>query len=98
MLIERLVLRFHHHSFHPRPLCSYVASNPALITPFHSTPRIAHPAPLDMDKVNTTDRLAELRQLMKDHQVDIYSASRLVHTACWSYISLTCSSSASGPL
>jgi Xaa-Pro aminopeptidase len=25
-----------------------------------------------MEKVNTTERLAELRQLMKDHQVDIY--------------------------
>jgi Xaa-Pro aminopeptidase len=28
----------------------------------------------DMEKVNTTQRLAELRKLMKQHQVDVYSA------------------------
>jgi hypothetical protein len=28
---------------------------------------------IDMEKVDTTDRLARLRELMKKHKVDIYS-------------------------
>ena len=32
--------------------------------------------PLDMEQVDTTDRLAHLRQLMKSHKVDIYSKTR----------------------
>ena len=44
--------------------------------PIHS-PRAFHQSAilrlLDMEKVNTSDRLAELRKLMKEHQVDVYS-------------------------
>jgi len=29
--------------------------------------------PLDMERVDTTDRLGRLRQLMAQHKVDIYS-------------------------
>ena len=28
---------------------------------------------LDMEKVNTSERLVELRKLMKEHQIDVYS-------------------------
>ena len=33
--------------------------------------------PLDMERVDTTDRLAHLRQLMKSNKVDIYSKNRV---------------------
>ena len=32
-----------------------------------------HRSPLDMEKVHTGERLARLRELMKQHKVDIYS-------------------------
>ena len=32
--------------------------------------------PIDMEKINTSERLAQLRGLMKDHKVDIYSMIR----------------------
>jgi hypothetical protein len=28
---------------------------------------------IDMDKVDTSERLSQLRQLMREHKVDIYS-------------------------
>ena len=44
--------------------------------PFHSQ-RAFHASAirrlLDMQQVNTSERLAELRKLMKEHQVDVYS-------------------------
>jgi hypothetical protein len=30
-----------------------------------------------VEKVHTTERLAELRKLMREHQIDVYSTSRL---------------------
>ena len=48
--------------------------------PIHS-PRAFHASAilrlLDMEKVNTSDRLAELRKLMKEHQVDVYSTQNI---------------------
>ena len=38
---------------------------------------------LDMETVNTTERLRRLRELMKQHKVDIYSMRRRRHLA-WS--------------
>ena len=44
--------------------------------PFHSQ-RTFHASAvlrlLDMEKVNTSERLAELRKLMKEQQIDVYS-------------------------
>lgn len=34
-----------------------------------------------MDKVNTTERLSKLRELMKQHKVDIYSTG--VYSSSW---------------
>ena len=41
---------------------------------FHSSP--AYRSIADMvEKVHTTERLAELRKLMREHQIDVYSTS-----------------------
>jgi Xaa-Pro aminopeptidase len=69
MLLSRLLQRAH-------------ATSPAA----HAAARIAHLSPshrafhgsairraLDMEKVNTTARLAELRKLMQERQIDVYS-------------------------
>lgn len=53
---------------------AYVVARPPtlILRAFHSA-RTLRTAVDDMEKVNTTQRLAELRRLMKQHQVDIYS-------------------------
>jgi hypothetical protein len=52
-----------------------LATNKALPSrPFWWTStRGYHITSIEMDKVNTTERLAELRKLMTDNNVDIYS-------------------------
>jgi Xaa-Pro aminopeptidase len=54
---------------------AYVVTRPPtlILRAFHSA-RTLRTAVDDMEKVNTTQRLAELRRLMKQHQVDVYSA------------------------
>ncbi|OCK81774.1 Creatinase/aminopeptidase [Lepidopterella palustris CBS 459.81] len=47
-----------------------ITSNTFLKT-FHSTPPIIHP-PTEMETINTTERLIQLRRLMKESKVDIY--------------------------
>ena len=57
---------------------TYVAAAlPTAITrTFHSSP--VHCSIADMvEKVHTTERLAELRKLMREHKIDVYSTSRL---------------------
>jgi len=68
MLLPRLILRSHAT---PRRAAHVAVSTSALcLRALHSSPvRRA----LDMEKVNTTERLAELRRLMKERQIDVYS-------------------------
>ena len=54
------------------PRTYVVAKSRIFFRAFHSS----HPnflSPTDMETINTTERLAQLRQLMKDRKVDIYS-------------------------
>jgi Xaa-Pro aminopeptidase len=53
---------------------AYVVARPPtlILRAFHSA-RTLRTAVYDMEKVNTTQRLAELRKLMKQHQIDVYS-------------------------
>ncbi|KAF2731241.1 putative Xaa-Pro aminopeptidase P [Polyplosphaeria fusca] len=64
MLAARFLLRTHARA------ATYVVARPSIsrLRPFHHSSPILH----DMEKVNTTDRLAELRKLMKEHAVDVY--------------------------
>lgn len=50
-----------------------------LIRPLHSSSFLRS---LDMETVHTTDRLRELRSLMKKHEVDIYSTDFFIHIVC----------------
>ncbi|KAF2263830.1 putative Xaa-Pro aminopeptidase P [Lojkania enalia] len=66
MLLPRFLLRTH------ATTTAYVAPRPS-----HSAFRALHSsrvlrAALDMEKVNTSERLAELRRLMAEHKVDVY--------------------------
>jgi Xaa-Pro aminopeptidase len=68
MLLDRLLLRTH------ATLPAYVVARSLSATrrAFHFSPvRFA----IDMEKVNTTERLAELRKLMKEHKLDVYSTN-----------------------
>lgn len=66
MLLPRCFLRTHA----PRAAC--VAQRLSLHPQraFHASAVLRL---LDMEKVNTSERLAELRKLMKDRQIDVYS-------------------------
>lgn len=65
MLLPRSLLRTH------ATASAYAArTNPVFTRPFHASARFRA---IDMSKVNTTERLAELRKLMKERKVDIYS-------------------------
>ncbi|KAK8221205.1 putative Xaa-Pro aminopeptidase P [Phyllosticta capitalensis] len=67
-----LLLRPLARSFCRRPqTSSYLAPKAYFLQrPFHSTP--IKNLISEMDTINTTERLAHLRQLMRDHQVDVY--------------------------
>lgn len=67
MLLARCLVRSHATS------AAYAAASfpSALSRAFHFSPARYS---LDMEKVNTTERLAELRKLMKERQIDVYSA------------------------
>ncbi|KAF2474326.1 putative Xaa-Pro aminopeptidase P [Lindgomyces ingoldianus] len=68
MLAGRFLLRSHAKS----AAWSYVVprARAVFLRAFHLSPAAC--TAVDMEKVNTTARLAELRKLMKDRQVDIY--------------------------
>lgn len=67
-------VRFFARNTHSSPLRSCAgAASLFLKRPFHST--LARRGIADMETVVTTDRLAHLRQLMRDHQVDVYSTA-----------------------
>ena len=64
-LRERIPPLFPHRTY-------VVAKSRVFFRAFYSS----HPnflSPIDMETINTTERLAQLRQLMKDRKVDIYS-------------------------
>ena len=67
MLLPRLLLRAHATS----PAAHVAARISSLsLRSFHASPiRRA----LDMEKVSTTERLAELRKLMRERHIDVYS-------------------------
>jgi Xaa-Pro aminopeptidase len=80
MLLPRSLLRTH------ATAAAYVARKPSIASrAFHASAILRA---IDMSKVDTTERLAELRKLMKERNVDIYStkprssnaASSLTHT------------------
>lgn len=65
MLLPRSLLRTH------ATAAAYVARKPtASFRPFHASATLRA---IDMSKVDTTERLAKLRKLMKERNVDIYS-------------------------
>lgn len=78
-----LLLRTRTRTHAPLAAAAYVvARSPAhSLRAFHSA-RTLHSAAEDMEKVNTTARLAELRKLMKEHQVDVYSAHPSIMAEC----------------
>jgi len=43
------------------------------VRPFSASTRLR--SPIDMEKVNTTERLSRLRDLMRQHKVDVYSTA-----------------------
>lgn len=48
---------------------------------------------VDMEAVNTTERLAKLRQLMQDHKVDVYSMTSLrlsIVNCCLANVYISC--------
>lgn len=71
MLLPRLLRRSH------ATPAAYVAAKSLFspVRPFHASAALRA---IDMAKVDTTQRLAELRKLMKERNVDIYSR-HLVH-------------------
>lgn len=65
MLLPRSLLRTH------ATAAAYVARKPSIASrAFHASAALRA---IDMSKVDTTERLAELRKLMKERNVDIYS-------------------------
>ena len=65
MLLPRSLLRTHAIA------AVHVARKPSIISrAFHVSAALRA---IDMSKVDTTERLAELRKLMKERNVDIYS-------------------------
>ena len=65
MLLPRSLLRTHAIAV------VYVARKPSIASrAFHASVALRA---IDMSKVDTTERLAELRKLMKERNVDIYS-------------------------
>ena len=65
MLLPRILLRTH------ATAAVYAARNPSV--PSRALHASAALRAIDMSKVDTTERLAELRKLMKERNVDIYS-------------------------
>lgn len=67
-------VRFFARTTHPSCKASYAGVASAFYKrPFHST--LARRSTADMETVVTTERLAHLRQLMRDNQVDVYSTA-----------------------
>lgn len=67
LLFPRFFLRTHAtHAAHAAKRLPSASSHRA----FHASAVLRL---LDMEKVNTSERLAELRKLMKEHHVDVYS-------------------------
>jgi Xaa-Pro aminopeptidase len=66
MLVPRIIGRPH------ATAAAYVAAKSRFLSPraFHASAALRV---IDMAKVDTTERLAELRKLMKERNVDIYS-------------------------
>lgn len=72
MFAARLFLRSHANFASWRS--TYVVSRTpsVLFRAFHSSPIVRSIADM-VEKVHTTERLTELRKLMKEHQIDVYS-------------------------
>ncbi|KAF2868411.1 putative Xaa-Pro aminopeptidase P [Massariosphaeria phaeospora] len=68
MLLRRFLQRT--HATAPAHVGARASSLLLPFRAFHSSPALQ--SALDMEKVNTTERLAELRKLMKEHQIDVY--------------------------
>lgn len=66
MLLPRSLLRTH------ATAAAYVSRKPSIASRAFHTSAILRA--IDMSKVDTTERLAELRKLMKERNVDIYSS------------------------
>lgn len=64
MLLPRSLLRTH------ATAAAYVVRRPSIARPFHVSAALRA---IDMSKVDTTERLAKLRKLMKERNVDVYS-------------------------
>lgn len=86
----------------PRVACITIVLNSSRVSHFarlashlrierRSTVRFQSTLALDMEKVNTTDRLSQLRTLMKERNLDVYS--RLANTSTLSRTEISAANS-----